>query len=209
MIQKVSNELVLNINKTMLYLCNINSSDIDVGTQTIMENQKNRLKSMIETQRMALLGVVADKFSDDDGALKKAMEEAKELVDNAKKDYYDKKKKRPKVGKMTKYNDLDSFDFRDLSDETNKTREELTADINKMFDNMLKRIESIDVDVNNEKQKISSMMKEISDGTRKDYKEIEMEKAKYNTQTMNALLESIKNKNRGGFGMVPMIGMNG
>ena len=52
------------------------------------------------------------------------------------------------------------------------------------------------------------MMKEISDGTRKDYKEIEMEKAKYNTQTMNALLESMKNKNRGGFGMMPVMGVN-
>ena len=209
LIRQVSHELSLNIDKTMSYLCNINSIDIDVGTQTIMENQKNRLKSMIETQRMALLDIVADKFSDDDGVLKKAMEEAKELVDKAKKYYYDEKKKMPNVGKMPKYNDLDSFDFRDLSDETNKTREELTADINKMFDDMLKKIESIDVDVNNEKQKISSMMKEISDGTRKDYKEIEMEKAKYNTQTMNALLESMKNKNRGCFGMMPMMGMNG
>ena len=77
-----------------------------------------------------------------------------------------------------------------------------------MFDKMLSSIESIDVDVNNEKQKISSMMKEISDGTRKDYKDIEMEKAKYNAQTMNALLESMKNKNRGAFGMMPMVGVN-
>ena len=209
LIQQVSNALSLNIDKTMSYLCNINSIDIDVGTKTIMDNHKNRLKSMIEAQRMALLGVVADQFYDDGGALKNAMMEAKGLVDKIKmKDYYDKNSKQPKVGKMPKYNDLDSFYFRDLSDETNTTRKELTDGINKMFDKMLSRIESIDVDVNNEKQKISSMMKEISNGTRQDYKEIEMEKAKYNTQTMNALLESMKNKNRGGFGMMPMMGVN-
>ena len=220
LIQQVSNALSLNIDKTMSYLCNINSSDIDVGTKTIMDNHKNRLKSMIEAQRTVLLGIVADKFSDDEGVLKKAMEEAKEMVEYVKKNNYcskedkdgsegkDEKKLKVKLGKMTKYNDLDSFDFRDLSDETNTTRKELTDGINKMFDKMLSRIESIDVDVNNEKQKISSMMKEISDGTRKDYKEIEMEKAKYNTQTMNALLESMKNKNRGGFGMMPVMGVN-
>ena len=206
LIQQVSNELSINIDKTMSYLCNINSIDIDVGAKTIMDNHKNRLKSMVETQRASLIGIVADKFSDDGGALKNAMESAKKAVDELKmKDYCDKDEKKPKVGKMPKYNDLDSFDFRDLSEEINKTREELTDSINKMFDKMLSRIDSIDVNINNEKQKISSMMKEISDGTRKDYKEIEMEKAKYNTQTMNALLESMKNKNRGGFGMMPMV----
>ena len=208
LIQQVSDELSLNIDKTMSYLCNINSIDIDVGAKTIMDNHKNRLKSMIEMQRANLISIIADKFSDDGGNLKQMMASTKGTVDKIKmKDYYDKDEKRPKVGKMSKYNDLD-FDFRDLSDETNKTRDELTAEINKMFDDMLKRIDSIDVDVNNEKQKISSMMKEVSEGTRKDYKEIEMEKAKYNTQTMNALIESMKNRGRGGFGVMPMMDMH-
>ena len=117
---------------------------------------------------------------------------------------YDKENDGPKVGKMPKYNDLDSFDFRDLSDETNKTREALKESINKTFDRMLEKIDRIGIDITHDKQKISSMMKEISDGTRKDYKEIEMEKAKYNAQTMNALLEANKNRGRGGFGMMPI-----
>ena len=201
----VSNGLELNIDKTMSYLCNINSIDIDVGTKTIMDNHKNRLKAMVEAKRTALIGVVEEKFSDDGGGMKEMLEKVKKMVDKVKKkDYYDKENDGPKVGKMPKYNDLDSFDFRDLSDETNKTREALKESINKTFDRMLEKIDRIGIDITHDKQKISSMMKEISDGTRKDYKEIEMEKAKYNAQTMNALLEANKNRGRGGFGMMPI-----
>ena len=204
LIATVCNGLELNINQTITYLNNINSIDIDIGAKMVTENHKIILKSMIEKQRASLLGIVDDKFVDDKLEAKNLMENVKKMVEKIRDaDYFDAKNNKPATGKMTKYDDLD-FDFRDLSNEANETREELKKSINAMCDKMLEKINSIDVGQNIDKQRISSMMKDISDGTRKDYKDIEMEKAKYSKQTMDALLEATKNNHRGG-GMIPMM----